>query len=205
MNFFRRIFRSFKSGPDEQIIGYSPPELEKLFPHPLQTVDFPNYPRTFPLKNIGINAFYSSFLISIDDIDNFEAVVTSDSNLESKRYFNDLPVLHYTDATTSAKAIYSISTREFHSATIRMITDSAELLLRLKDEKFFLPPPWIAFPDYEPSWWGGNMEGAQGYYDENYFYPFFTNLNDSEKHAYYQKFSASQNWINRLELMYVDD
>ncbi|WP_336354554.1 hypothetical protein [Pseudomonas granadensis] len=205
MNFFRRIFRSVKSEPDEQIIGYTLPELKKLFSRPLQIVEFMKYPPTSSLKNIGIEAVYSSFLIATDDIIHFEGLIESNFRLATKRSFNGLPVHQYTNTTTNSEAILSISTREFHSTTIRIVTNSTDLLLRLNSKRLPLPPPWVAFPDYEPSWWGGNMEGAQGYYDDNYFYPFFTNLDDCEKQAYYQKFSASKEWIDRLELMYTDD
>jgi hypothetical protein len=57
----------------------------------------------------------------------------------------------------------------------------------------------------KPHGGGGNMEGAQGYYENNYFFPFFTSLNTNEKQAYYARFNATEEWINRLELMYDDE
>ena len=49
------------------------------------------------------------------------------------------------------------------------------------------------------------MEGAQGYYNDNYFLPFFTQLSGSERLTYYARFEATHKWIKALELMYDDD
>lgn len=46
------------------------------------------------------------------------------------------------------------------------------------------------------------MQGAQEYYDNNYFFSFFTQLSDIEKQSYYSRFGATDEWIERLELMY---
>ncbi|WP_414869213.1 hypothetical protein [Pseudomonas sp. IT-347P] len=205
MNFFRRIFGSLKSSPQEQIVGYSISELEKLFLLPIPATSLPIYPPTSLLKNVGIDAYYSSFLIAIDEIPEFNTLIASTFRTESERTFNGLTVFQCKNMLTESRLIYFISLREFQSATIRLVTNSTELLILLSQKKFSAPPPWIAFPGYEPAWWGGNMEGAQGYYDNIYFSLFFTNLNNNEKQAYYERFNASQKWIDRLELMYNDD
>ncbi|AHZ67976.1 hypothetical protein OU5_0897 [Pseudomonas mandelii JR-1] len=46
------------------------------------------------------------------------------------------------------------------------------------------------------------MQGAQGYYNDNYFIPFLTQLSDLERMKYYARFGATNEWIERLELMY---
>lgn len=205
MNFFRRIFDSLKSPPQEQIVGYSVSELEKLFLLPTPAASLPIYPPISPLKNLGIQAYYSSFLIAIDEIQEFNTVVASNFRTESERTFNGLTVFQCKNMLTESRVIYFISLREFQSATIRLVTNSTELLILLNQKKLSVPPPWIAFPGYEPAWWGEDMEGAQGYYDKIYFSLFFTTLNNNEKQAYYEKFNASKKWIDRLEFIYNDD
>jgi hypothetical protein len=205
MNFFRRILSSLKPAPQEQIVGYSKQELEKLFSLPLPAFDFPDYPSISSLINVGINAYYSCFLVDLNDMSEFEALVTSNFQKENERSFNSLPVYELKNPLTSFRLIYFISIREFNSATIRLVTNNSEFLLLLSQKKMPVPPPWIAFQGYEATWWGGNMEGAQGYYENNYFFPFFTSLNTNEKQAYYARFNATEEWINRLELMYDDE
>jgi hypothetical protein len=46
------------------------------------------------------------------------------------------------------------------------------------------------------------MQGAQGYYDDNFFYSYFMNLNSEQREKYYLKYDASQDWKNALELFY---
>ncbi|MDZ4327031.1 MAG: hypothetical protein U1A73_18710 [Pseudomonas sp.] len=43
---------------------------------------------------------------------------------------------------------------------------------------------------------------AQAYYNDNYFHPFFTELSDLERLAYYARFEATDEWIKALDLMY---
>ena len=46
------------------------------------------------------------------------------------------------------------------------------------------------------------MQGAQGYYNDSYFSPFFINLSAAEREIYYARNSAPNEWIKSLELMY---
>lgn len=205
MNIFSRIFSSFKSTPEEQIIGFSRQELEKLFPPPLPTAYSSAYPVASSLQNIGIHAYYSCLLIDNQDQAEFQRLAESSFHRENERLFNGLPVFECRNPLTADRLIYFISYREFNSVTVRLVTNSPDFLISLDQKKFAVPPPWIAFENYEPSWWGGNMEGAQGFYDNNYFFPFFTKLSEIEKRDYYTRFSATEEWINRLNLMYDNE
>ncbi len=49
------------------------------------------------------------------------------------------------------------------------------------------------------------MQGAQGYYNDNYFLPFLTQLSDTERQAYYARYEATDERIKALELMYDDE
>jgi hypothetical protein len=57
----------------------------------------------------------------------------------------------------------------------------------------------LVFEGYDASWWGGDMQGAQGFYNDNYFFPFFSALSPAERSDYYAKYSASEDWIRSLE------
>jgi hypothetical protein len=86
-----------------------------------------------------------------------------------------------------------------------MVTNSIDFLSVISHEKFSTPPPWTVFDGYNPSWWGGDMQGAQGYYNDNYFLPFFTQLSETEKQEYYARFEATDEWIKSLTLTYDNE
>ncbi|QVW25657.1 hypothetical protein KJF94_08960 [Pseudomonas hormoni] len=207
MNIFSRIKAFIKQEPEEQIAGYSIPELKSVFVKSLLTRDgfLPSYPRVTPLEGVGIPAYYTSFIIDQKETLNFVARIESKFNYVTEKTFNDLIVKKYSNTQKNEHLIFFTSTREFNSVTVRLVTNSADFLAAIADEKFSVPPPWVAFESYNPSWWGGHMQGAQGYYNDNYFLPFFTQLSDSEKQSYYAKFEAPTEWIKALELIHDDE
>ncbi|MBX8515478.1 hypothetical protein K5D69_12320 [Pseudomonas cichorii] len=115
--------------------------------------------------------------------------------------FNELVVTRYQHQVTRDELIFSVSYKEFNVATIRLATNSVELLRLIKEKRFAVPPSWIAFEGYEASWWGGDMQGAQGFYNNYYFFPFFFSiLNAVDKSDYYVRYSAGDEWVEALEL-----
>ncbi|EZP26439.1 hypothetical protein [Pseudomonas sp. RIT288] len=203
MSLIEKLISLIKPEPrQEQIAGYSKQELKSLFSRPLAQTNLPVQPPTTSLESADICAFFSQFLIEPNDLVEFESLVESHFRKNTERTFNDLPVFEYDRALSGDRLIFFASTREFNSVTIRLITNSLDFLTMLNRKKFAVPPPWFAFEGYEPSWWGGSMQGAQEYYDNNYFFSFFTQLSDIEKQSYYSRFRATDEWIERLELMY---
>ncbi|WP_367256725.1 hypothetical protein [Pseudomonas sp. stari2] len=206
MSFINRIMALMKPASEqEQIAGYSMWELKSRFSRPLADTIAPTQPPTTSLQNAEISAFFSQFLIDPEDLVEFESLVESNFRKNIERTLNDLPVFEYESALSGDRLIFFASTREFNSVTIRLITNSVDFLMMLNRKKFAVPPPWFAFEGYEPSWWGGSMQGVQEYYDNNYFFSFFTQLSETEKQSYYSKFHATSEWIERLELMYGDE
>lgn len=207
MNIFCRIKAFIKQEPEEQIAGYSIPELQSVFDKPLLTSDIflPSYPRVTSLESVGIPAYYTSFIIDQKDTLDFFVLIESNFNYASEKPFNDLSAKKYSNAQKNEHLIFFTSTKEFNSVTVRLVSNSADFLTAIAGENFSVPPPWVAFEDYNPSWWGGAMQGAQGYYNDNYFFPFFTQLSASEKQTYYARFEATDDWIKALELMYDDE
>lgn len=206
MSFIKKIMALLKPEPrQEQIAGYSKQELKSLFSRPLAHTNLPAQPPTTSLESADICAFFSQFLIEPKDLVEFESLVESHFRKNTERTFNDLPVFEYESALSGDRLIFFASSREFNSVTIRLITNSLDFLTMLNRKKFAVPPPWFAFEGYEPSWWGGSMQGAQEYYDNNYFFSFFTQLSETEKQSYYSKFHATSEWIERLELMYDNE
>ena len=74
MTIFNRIKRLFNIGPKEQVLGYSPLELQRLFLHPLEAGQ-EELPGRTSLESTGIHAIYASFLIDKSDLENFTARV----------------------------------------------------------------------------------------------------------------------------------
>lgn len=206
MSFFSRIKTFVRQDPKEQVVGYSISELKSVFTEPLlhTTHTQSGQPRPVSLEDAGVPAYYASLLIDGSDVHTFWALVESSFKFVNEKMFEDLPVKRYESAQNSEHLIFSESTRKFNYVTIRLVTNSTDFLNAIHREKFAVPPPWIAFEGYNPSWWGGNMQGAQGYYNDNYFFPFFTSLSDIERRVYSARYNATDEWVSSLESMYSE-
>lgn len=204
MTILHRIRRIFSPEPQEQVLGYSLSELQALFQNSTVTVNpdsLGRHPKIDSLAAVGIHAFYVSQLIDKREVECFLNRVNSYFTLETKRMFHDTAVVQCKGRKENERLCYLIA-EEFENSVIKLVTDSTTFLNSLGECNFSVPPPWIAFKDYNPKWWGGNMQGAQGYYDDNFFSPYFTNLNREQRAKYYVKYDASQDWKNALELFY---
>jgi len=192
-----------RRGPQEQVVGYSLPDLKSVFTPPLlgPALPFADYPPVVPLEDVGVLAYYSTFLTTPEDADEFAALIESNFSFVVEKPFNNHPVKRYSNGRKDEHLIYFNSGSEFNATTVRMVTNSVDFLGVVQGSGWAVPPPWIAFEGYKASWWGGDMQGAQGYYNDNYFLPFFTRLSGLEKQAYYVRFEASSEWIESLELM----
>ncbi len=203
MSFLGRIKSLFKSIPDEQVLGYSVLELKSVFEKVLTegAGDSSDYPAHTLLVSAGVQAYYSAFVMGKSEVGALQELIDERFLKVDERVFNELAVTRYQHQVTRDELIFSVSYKEFNVATIRLVTNSVELLRMIREKKFAVPPPWIAFEGYEASWWGGDMQGAQGYYNDNYFFPFFSALSVAERGSYYARCSASDEWIKSLELM----
>ncbi|MBX8543584.1 hypothetical protein K5D53_02945 [Pseudomonas cichorii] len=202
MSFFSRVKNLFKSAPDEQVLGYSVLELKSVFGKVLteDAGESSDYPAHTLLVSAGIQAYYSSFFMDKADVGELQELIDERFLKVDERVFNELIVTRYQHQISKDELIFSVSYKELNMATIRLATNSVELLRLIKEKKFAVPPPWIAFEDYEASWWGGDMQGAQGFYNDNYFFPFFSALSAAERGDYYAKYSADDEWVGTLEL-----
>ncbi|MDM8191528.1 hypothetical protein EVS84_11785 [Pseudomonas koreensis] len=192
----------FKTTPEEQIVGYSVVELKSIFGITITeaVAGHRNYPVYSALTPAGIQAYYSSFVIDKAEVAGVENLINERFSPVNERVFNGLVVTRFQHRLSGEQLILSISYKEFNSATIRLVTNSSQLLSRLSETKIAAPPPWLVFDGYEASWWGGDMQGAQGFYNDNYFFPFFSSLSPAERTAYYARYSAPEEWIRSLEL-----
>ncbi|MBN6772766.1 hypothetical protein JRG42_19390 [Pseudomonas granadensis] len=204
MSLFSRLKSLIKPQPTEQIAGYSKAELKVLFSDPLRACDLQNPSHLTSLADAGIFAYYSSQLLDPLDLARFESLITPRFQQCHTRDFHGLPVFEYANLKKEQRLIVLRSRKEFNGVTIRLVTNDTEFLDAVSGEEFSVPPPWIAFDGYEPSWWGSSMQGAQGSYDDAYFAPYFTHLSESDKQAYFVRYNATSAWIERLRLMYND-
>ncbi|AKA25245.1 hypothetical protein [Pseudomonas chlororaphis] len=200
MSLFQRLKNLMAREPREQILGYSRPELQAIFTAPLPSPApiLPALPHLVPLAHGAVQAYYCALLIDAQDLDSFQALVACRFALIHERRFNDLPVRQYANAPHDRQLISLVSTREFNAVTLRLVTNCPEFLEAIHRQRFAVPPPWIAFEGYPPAWWGESLQGAQGYYNDQYFLPFFTGLSETEKLAYYARYSATQEWTASL-------
>lgn len=202
MSWLSRMKNVFKTTPEEQIVGYSVVELKSIFGITVTeaVAGHRNYPVYSALTPAGVQAYYSSFVIGKAEVADLESFIKERFTPINERVFNGLIVTRFQHRLSGEQLIFSISYKEFNSATIRLVTNSSELLSLLSETKIAAPPPWLVFDGYEASWWGGDMQGAQGFYNDNYFFPFFSSLSPVERTAYYARYSAPEEWIRSLEL-----
>lgn len=207
MTIVQHIKQLSQSEPEEQVLGYSPAELRLLFPHPtrVQQADLPNaYPQKSSLEPAKIHAVYTAILIVQSDFKNFMTLVERHFFPEAHRQFEGVAVVQNKSSVGDERLCFQV-TEEFGGYAVRLVTDSTDILNDIDQSRFAPPPPWLAFHDYNPAWWGGSMQGAPEYYDDRYFSPFFRCLNTEQKNAYCIRFGASTEWVKALELFYEDD
>lgn len=204
MSLFSRFKALVRQAPKEQVVGYSPDELKGVFTEPLASLRG-GCPSAVSLENMGVPAYYCSFLIDQADADRCWALVESAFSYQAQKPFNDCLVKHYANTEKTHHLLGFTSDEAFNSITVRLVTNSVDFLDILRRERFAVPPPWVAFEGYNPAWWGGAMQGANGYYNDGYFLPFFTGLSAAEKHAYFVRYAATDEWISQLALMYGDE
>lgn len=204
MAIFNRIKNFFRSEPEQQVLGYFVSELQLLF----QNIAFEEdvslltpYPKKSSLSSAGIHAVYTALLIDKSDMKNFLALVDGRFCPEKKRQFNGAAVIQSKSISADERLCFMVAD-EFEGHVVRLATDSLTFLVEIDQAAFLPPPPWIAFKGYNAKWWGGLMQGAQGYYDDHYFDPFFRGLSAEHKKAYCIKYSASPDWEQALDLFY---
>lgn len=202
MNFFDRIKAFISPSSKEQIIGYSISELQAIFTAPLlYDKSMGDQPKVLSLDRVGVSACYASFLIDQCDVPVFRNLIELKFRSIERRVFNGIFVERYEGVSKAECLIFCVSTREFNSATIQVIANDLVFFDSVRRAEFDVPPPWVAFDQYPPSWWGENMQGAQGYYNDNYFFPYFIRLSEAQRHIYYRRYNAAGEWISSLELM----
>lgn len=202
MSLLNHLMSFFKSAPSEQVLRHSISELKNIFADaeisPVKQQS--NYPPVSILEPAGIQAYYSCFIMDKADVVFLQRMIDERLLMLDERLFNGLTVTHFQHRKKNEHLLFCVSDKEFNCATIRLVTNSSEILSLLSETKFAVPPPWVVFEGYEASWWGGDMQGAQGFYNDNYFFPFFSTLKPAERSHYYAKYSASEEWIHSLEL-----
>lgn len=207
MTIFHRIKNLLKSEPEEQVLGYPPSELKLLFAQSAAAT-FPPFLKSYPirssLKPAGIDAVYTALLLDKNDIDNVMQRIEAHFTPESTRQFQGAEVMQCRGRTNNERLCYLVS-NEFGGHVIRLLTDSLAFLNEMDEWAFSVPPPWVAFDNYNPQWWGGSMQGAPGYYDEHFFFAFFQNLDAGQRRAYCDHYGASPEWQQALEISHSAD
>lgn len=145
---FNRIKRLFNLGPEEQVLGYSPIELQRLFPHPL-VAGREELPGRTSLESTGSHAIYASFLIDKSDLENFMARVGGSFLLESTRQFQGERVVQNVSIEGAGRLCYLV-VNAFGGHVVKCLTDNHDFLDDIDCCAFAPPPPWVAFEGYNP-------------------------------------------------------
>lgn len=203
MTIFNRIKRWASRRPQTYVAGCSIAQLQALFSQPLvrDSRAKANQSEFVSLEPAGVQAYYLSLMTSEEEIQPLHALIEPGLTLLSEKRSHGLVVKRFADASAIRGLVVSLSTQAFNSTTVQLVSNDAHLLNAVQCAGFVVPPPWVAFEDYPPSWWSANMQGAQGYYNDNYFLAYFTRLSDAQRQAYYLRYHATAEWIASLALM----
>ncbi|MBV4458924.1 hypothetical protein KVG96_13260 [Pseudomonas sp. COR58] len=122
---FDFVKRFFKSASEENVLGYSISELKAIFRAELQ--EFPRgeccYPVFESLVGLGLQAFYSDFVMDVAEVGEFQALVDERFTACDEIDVNGLEVWCYLDEIQNSRLVVSVSKREFKVATVWLIAN----------------------------------------------------------------------------------
>ncbi len=155
------------------------------------TQGFALYPRKVSLAAQGIFALRLEMMISEVDAVRVVQVAGTEFNLPSSAIFQEA-------ATRNDRFVLHFSSRpEFGGAVIIIITNSVPLLEKIDQLVLAPPPPWIVFPELDPSTLG-SLQGSIEYWWDWLFLPFWHSADNSTRERYLSKYPADAAWINFL-------
>lgn len=188
MNIFKRIGAA---------LGGSKPidEMAQAYPQsalsPAQ--DLANYPAKVFLGEKNIFAYRLEFMVSEHDAARVVQAVGSEFDLPSTATFQEGPT------QKGSLSLHFSSRPEFGGAVVVMVTNSIPLLKKIDALDLAPPPPWIVFPEADPSALG-SLQGAMEHWFDWMFLPFWNSADAAARSRYLAKHGASEEWREFLAL-----
>lgn len=170
-------------------------EMAEAYPHsalnPAQ--DFANYPAKVFLGTKNIFAYRLDFMVSEPDAARVVHAVGTEFALPSPATFQEGHI------KKGSLSLHFSSRPEFGGAVIVIVTNSIPLLNEIDALDLAPPPPWIVFPDADPSALG-SLQGAMEYWFDWHFFPFWNSADTAARSHYLAKHGASKAWLEFVAL-----
>jgi len=153
--------------------------------------EFRDYPPKVFLKDRGVFAYRLEFATLEKDAELVIGALAAQFNWPIHEPFQE------GKARQGEKAAHFSIRREFGGAVVVMVTNSIELIEKIDALQLEPPPPWIAFPDADPSAMG-SLQGSMEYWWDWLFSPFWNAQDAKERESYLERYLANEDWVDFL-------
>lgn len=188
MNLFKRIAAALSGATpqDDMANCYPAAALD-------ETHEFQVYPPKILLKDQGVFAYRLEFATFKADASRVLGALASQFECPDQALFQEGRVQN------GGKSVHFSIRQEFGGAVIVLVTNSIELIKKIDALDIEPPPPWVAFPDIDPSILG-SLQGAMEYWWDWLFSPFWSGLSANERMDYLTRHSADEDWADFLSM-----
>jgi hypothetical protein len=186
MSFFQRL---------RQGLGGAKPadDLAKAYPQDaFQPADrLSAYPKKNRPSDKGVFAHRLEFMVPAADAALVIDALASEFDLPSGTVFQE------GEARRGQKAVHFSIRQEFGGAVVVILTNSLSLLTKIDALKLEPPPPWVVFPNIDPSTLG-SLQGSMEYWWDWLFLPFWSELEFSDRARYLKNHATDEHWLEFL-------
>lgn len=187
MNLFKRIRTALgaETPRDGMASNYPPAALD-------DATSFRASPQKVFLKDQGVFAYRLEFVAFETDAARIVGALASEFNWPNRALFQE------GQARRGDKSAHFSIRSEFGGAVVVMVTNSAALIEKIDALAIAPPPPWIAFPDVDPSTLGA-LQGSMAYWWDWLFSPFWSTLDVVQQTSYLSRFPPPhEDWLDFL-------
>lgn len=150
------------------------------------------YPHKVLLADQGIFAYRMEFATFEAEKARVVGAIAAEFPLPSRAHFQDGQARN---ERTSAH--FSIRP-EFRGAVAVIVTNSLPLIAAIDDLELKPPPPWIVFPDTDPSALG-SLHGDIEYWWDWLLLPFWSAADEATRSRYLATYPPNEDWLEFLE------
>lgn len=187
MSLLKRIRAAFgaQTPRDGMIDSYPPTDFE-------EATGLRAYPPKVLLKDQGVFAYRLEFAAFEADAARFVDALASTFNWPNRALFQN------GQARRGDRSAHFSIRFEFHGAVVVTVTNSAAFIEKIDALNIEPPPPWIAFPDVDPSTLGA-LQGSMEYWWDWLFSPFWSALDEGQRASCLSRFPPpSEDWLEFL-------
>jgi len=150
----------------------------------------PDRPDSSYLGDIGLDAYVRSYATESDALPDVMTL------LKTGRIEVAPGHIVFQRADSSSSHTYYAVEPWFGGQRVHVLSNDGDIFIQLKAAKIRPPPPWVAFPNFEPP--SVLLQGTQQFWFENVWDPFFQSLTLPERVTYLTEHKAPAEWVEDL-------